>query len=638
MSQASPTTPDAGAVVTCPNCGASNRPEARFCYRCRTPLITSPEAAMPPAETLADVRMADTAPEAAPLRAVADTTVPLARVTGLAGATRPLGARPDFPPRPEGSFFSRRYEYEVLVAADGALNVYRVWDTRPLQVCSNGACDLRGVLQSPTEAGGCMRCGSPLSDGRNLRKRIKESLAPDVLGREPEIAQRGLAHAGLLAPTHYFTERLGPDVRHCVVSPEPPQDRASSLQPPQPVNAVIQWGLELAEGLGHLHSHRITFAPGGRTPEAVADHIAFTPYGAAWVDFAACHAWPLEVAPDTMRDEVRQDLRALAGEMLAMLTGARDLAGARSGSLHPKVREFFAQALPPGPGFDSSAELMLALGTLKTALAEIADAGNLRVDLIVARATHVGQVRQLNEDSLMVMEMVRIHESRARPMGLFVVADGMGGQQNGEVASRLAVEAIATRAYQDLFSASGPANHQDPAAWIAAATEAAHELVSERRAAAQSDMGSTLVIGVVDGVNASVASIGDSRAYLIDASGQLSQLTKDDSLVQRLLDANQITAEEARQHPKRSVILRALGSGAFKPPDVVTRELYLGDRLLLCSDGLSSMLDDTVIARLAASAESRTPQEACARLIEAANASGGEDNISVIVVELAAIA
>jgi protein phosphatase len=163
-------------------------------------------------------------------------------------------------------------------------------------------------------------------------------------------------------------------------------------------------------------------------------------------------------------------------------------------------------------------------------------------------------------------------------------------------------------------------------------------LVAARRAAAQSDMGSTLVIGVVDGVTVSVASIGDSRAYLIDASGQLTQLTRDDSLVQRLIDANQITAEEARHHPKRSVILRALGSGAFKPPEVVTRELYLGDRLLLCSDGLSSMLDDTIIAKLAAPAESPTPQEACSRLIQAANASGGEDNISVIVVELSAIA
>jgi serine/threonine protein phosphatase PrpC len=656
MSQA---TPSPEASVVCPNCGASNRPEARFCYRCRTPLVGATATTLPPpaapegqgsvADTMTELQLPDqemppaetptvTGPGETTLPAQPrpqTETQPLARVPTQAGGTRPLGARPEFPPRPDGSFFNRRYEFDALISSDGALNIYRVWDTRPLFLCANPDCTLRGVLQSSSEGGTCMQCSSPLIDGRNSRKRIKESLAPDVLGREPEIAQRGLAHAGLLAPTQYFTERLGPDVRHCVVSPEPPSDRASGLKAPQPLDAVLQWGIELADGLDHLHEHRITFVPAGRSPDAMAEHFAFTAYGAAWTDFAACHAWPLEVTAETMRDDIAHDQQSLAAELLRLLTGSRELSdGAmRPGALHPKVREFFHKALTPGEGFVSAADMKAALVELREVVVA-AEPTPLKVDLSIGRATHVGQVRQLNEDSVMVMEMVRMHESTARPLGLFVVADGMGGQQSGEVASRVAIEAITARAETELFSPTPPA---DMGAWVVSTMEAAHEAVAERRAAAQSDMGSTLVMAVVSGGTASVASIGDSRAYLVEASGEMAQLTTDDSLVQRLLAANQITPEEARQHPKRSVILRALGTGAFKPPDVITREIFLGDRLLLCSDGLSSMLDDTVIAQLASPAESATPQEACGRLIEAANASGGEDNVSVILVELSPI-
>jgi protein phosphatase len=407
------------------------------------------------------------------------------------------------------------------------------------------------------------------------------------------------------------------------------------LAAPQPLKAVLQWGIDLVEGLAHLHDHRITFVPAGRGAEALAEHIAFSPHGAAWVDFAACHAWPLEVTPQTMGDDISQDLRGLAAEMLNLLTGSRDLSdgATRPGALHPKARELFTKVLTPGAGFASAAELAAALSALREAVVE-AEPAPLKVDLNIGRCTHVGQVRQLNEDSLMVMEVVRMHESTARPLALFVVADGMGGQQSGEIASRVAIDAIAGRAQTGLFSQAPP---QDAAGWVQAAMESAHQAVADRRASAQSDMGSTLVMAVVDGATVSVASIGDSRAYLVEAGGEITQLTTDDSLVQRLLSANQITPEEARHHPKRSVILRALGSGTFKPPDVISRELFLGDRLLLCSDGLSSMLDDTIIAKLAAPEETASPQEAASRLVEAANASGGEDNISVIVVELTPI-
>ncbi|MBI3362356.1 MAG: serine/threonine-protein phosphatase, partial [Chloroflexi bacterium] len=356
--------------------------------------------------------------------------------------------------------------------------------------------------------------------------------------------------------------------------------------------------------------------------------------GAALIDFAACRLWPADTPPEAMAEDVANDLRALAAELHFLLTGSRsfDAETTRRVVSTETVVGFFARALPPGPGFATAAEMIGALDELRGP----EPPKGINIDLCVGRATHVGQVRTLNEDSLMVMESVRMHESTARPFGLFVVADGMGGQQSGEVASRIALDAIARRAQVDLFSAVGGgapgATAARSAAWITTAAEAAHRAVAERREAAHSDMGSTLVMALVDGVAATVTSIGDSRAYLVEASGEIVQLTTDDSLVQRLVDSNQITADEARQHPKRSVILRALGAGAFQPPDVITRELFLGDRLVLCSDGLSSMLDDLMMAQIVTG--SASPQEACARLIEAANASGGEDNVSVIVVEV----
>jgi protein phosphatase len=147
-------------------------------------------------------------------------------------------------------------------------------------------------------------------------------------------------------------------------------------------------------------------------------------------------------------------------------------------------------------------------------------------------------------------------------------------------------------------------------------------------------MGTTCVAALVHGDEAVIAHAGDSRCYLINDHGIL-QLTSDHSLVQRLVQMKQLTPEEARTHPQRNVIYKNLGDKPTVEPDVLTQPILAGDRLLLCSDGLSNMVEDERLKQVVMLASS--PQEACRQLIREANQAGGEDNITAILVQLEAL-
>ena len=228
--------------------------------------------------------------------------------------------------------------------------------------------------------------------------------------------------------------------------------------------------------------------------------------------------------------------------------------------------------------------------------------------------TDVGCVRDHNEDSLVV----------APP--LFVVADGMGGHAAGEVASEIAVKVLGERApehpdSEELGRAVQAANH--------AILKAAHE------GRGREGMGTTCTAAMLEGERLVIAQVGDSRAYLLH-KGRLQQLTRDHSLVADLVEAGQITAEEARVHPQRSVITRALGSDPRTVADLYEINVETGDRLLLCSDGLSGMvLDRDIEATLN---RVRDPQRCASQLVNEAIAAGGHDNVTVIVADVAGFA
>lgn len=228
--------------------------------------------------------------------------------------------------------------------------------------------------------------------------------------------------------------------------------------------------------------------------------------------------------------------------------------------------------------------------------------------------TDVGCVRDHNEDSLAV-----------KPP-LFVVADGMGGHAAGEVASEIAVQVISDRA------PAGP----DAEALEAAVEEAnAAILQAARDGRGREGMGTTCTAAILEGERLVIAQVGDSRAYLLH-QGTLQQLTRDHSLVADMIEAGQLTPEEARNHPNRSMITRALGSAPATKPDLYEINVETGDRLLLCSDGLTSMLRDEDIERILA--RCHDPQRAAAQLVNEAIAAGGYDNVTVIVADVSGFA
>ena len=208
---------------------------------------------------------------------------------------------------------------------------------------------------------------------------------------------------------------------------------------------------------------------------------------------------------------------------------------------------------------------------------------------------------------------------------LFAIADGMGGAQAGEVASRLAAAAFE----------EGAAAIQGEEE-VATVVRAANARIFERAVhdPAVAGMGTTATVAVVDesAARVTVAHVGDSRAYLY-RQGALEQLTTDHSLVGELVRSGRLTEDEAAVHPHRSVITRALGTDADVEVDTLTLEVSPGDVLLLCSDGLSAMVRDEEILRVLESTGG-APREAGGALIAAANAAGGEDNVTVVLFEL----
>ena len=229
-----------------------------------------------------------------------------------------------------------------------------------------------------------------------------------------------------------------------------------------------------------------------------------------------------------------------------------------------------------------------------------------------ATSTHPGLLRDSNEDSVLPDL-----DGTTEDSVLVAVADGMGGHAAGEVASRLAVEAIAT-SEEPIVDRVAEANR---------AIMAAGEDRPERFG-----MGTTLTAGRFEaGGKLEVGHVGDSRLYLF-RRGDLLQVTRDHSLVADYLASGAISAEEAAHHPQRNVITRALGIDWDIAVDSHTVNLRPGDRVLLCSDGLTSMVSDAAIADMLT--EHTAPQPACWALIEAANKAGGEDNITVAVVDV----
>ena len=265
------------------------------------------------------------------------------------------------------------------------------------------------------------------------------------------------------------------------------------------------------------------------------------------------------------------------------------------------------------------------LDALKTELVKLAGIIRIRAGVL----TDVGMVREFNEDSIMAVEYQRDSLLEPAQNFLYVVADGMGGAEAGEMASAIAVAAIRQYVESQLGNPAGGAMRQV----LQDALERANTQVLEYQVdhPEARGMGSTAVAALVVPPDAAVAWVGDSRAYFCDQHG-MRQVTKDHSLVQRLIEIGQITPEEARHHEHKNVITRSLGARPNGPAGAESLMLRLkrGDRILLCSDGLTAHLEDAQIEQVLR--RHADPYQAARELVVGANAGGGTDNISVVVI------
>ena len=321
---------------------------------------------------------------------------------------------------------------------------------------------------------------------------------------------------------------------------------------------------------------------GQREPDATAPAPASAPAAAAPAEPAAS---PLESVPDPVAPVSPEDTAEIDVDA---------------------VEAALAEPAPSDPG---STQSFAPLTEERIDTDSTYDAGTT-TSLMWGARSDVGCVRGHNEDSYLVQSP------------LFCVCDGMGGHAAGEVASSIAVETIARMAPKTA----------DPAL-LGAAIEAANAAIIEAavNGLGKPGMGCTATAAYIEGTSLAIAHVGDSRAYLLH-EGTLIRVTRDHSYVEELVDAGEITADEARVHPNRSVITRALGSDPYMYADHFQLNVEEGDRLILCSDGLSSMIPDGDIETIAT--QSSTAQICTDNLVDAALAAGGSDNVTVIVIDV----
>lgn len=252
--------------------------------------------------------------------------------------------------------------------------------------------------------------------------------------------------------------------------------------------------------------------------------------------------------------------------------------------------------------------------------------------LLAASGQSVGKQRELNEDSLLTLTTTLAGNSGNLPFGLYIIADGMGGHQYGEVASNAAVRIVAgyiMRKFQPYLFSLKPAPPDESLQEImqTAVREAQKTIQSEAPSS-----GTTLTAALVLGQQVTIAHVGDSRAYQIFPDGRSEVITRDHSLVKRLEELGHISSDEAENYPHRNVLYRALGQGEILEADVFTVSFPQAGYLMLCSDGLWGVVAEQDMLRIIQ--EAPDLQQACQNLVEAANTAGGPDNISVVIAQL----
>jgi serine/threonine protein phosphatase PrpC len=381
------------------------------------------------------------------------------------------------------------------------------------------------------------------------------------------------------------------------------------------------------DGAGATQGDHSGSVPAGETrvdePEAAPERAQAATEDAgetAWWEAASDVTSSGELAPEPIEAAQDAGLDLPAVNLPYAIAGTRPLEAAQEAPAQPVPQTAELGDLESGtrPLTDADAPMLAALRSHR-GLAS----GALR---------DVGRVRSANQDSLFTLITTLPRESNDLAIGLFVVADGMGGHHGGEIASRMAISTIAHHVLSELVTpalADGTTEALQPL--IVGAVQAANRAIWEHAQSIGSDMGTTCTAALLLGHPLYIGHVGDSRAYLATPNG-LKLITNDHSTVGRLIQLGQLDPAEAREHPLRSQLYRTVG----QQPEVAVDFIYqpTGDatHLLIGSDGLWGMLDEDVL--LDVLEHTIWPQDACHELIARANLAGGEDNITAIVVSI----
>jgi protein phosphatase len=418
------------------------------------------------------------------------------------------------------------------------------------------------------------------------------------------------------------------------------------------VQESLEWMIQLCQSISQLHRRQIlhldlqprvvVVAPDNQRVRLTGFHrAAVLPVEPGFApEVTPGYSSPEQAGLFDAPIDERSDIYALGAIWFQLLTGQNpaEMAADEWGYVFPSVSEYLVDSHPqiarivarmvePDPD-----RRYRTVNEVKNELLELINNPGRRVGYF----SDLGMVREGNEDSIGMRDIHFVNLSRQRGLGVYVVADGMGGVNAGEVASAIAVEE-SLAVLEDKLQTNALESAAEPAEIIkqalTAAVKRANLRIYEtgRGDEVLSGMGTTLTVAVIFGQTLYCGHVGDSRCYVINRFG-IEKVSRDHSLVGRLVEIGQITEEEALVHPQRNLIYRALGTYPNVEVDVYQRSLKLGDWVLLCSDGLTGHVKDHELQSIVL--EHQDPQKASQHLVNTANIRGGEDNISVVLVNL----
>ncbi len=524
-------------------------------------------------------------------------------------------------------------------------------DTEPMPAINIPSAQSASVFSTVRELGRdawgrillAWRNDAQTSSGQEPPAVLLERTALDVVAAR-RIVDFHLYHARLLAP-RAVVQREGET--HWLVVEAPANYEApfeaigdgGRLE----VRSALKAGVGLANALSYLHTNGVAHENVG--PMAILVHD-----GRAYLSGVE-RCMLVEASDETGAALFSADVNGL-GRSLAMLAGLPDEASDDETAPAQALRAIAARA--DAAGYATAEELAQECGAAlqepAQTLPEADETATHALAFHCGTATTIGLLRTQNQDALgcTVLE-IRDDIGRDQPLGIFLVADGMGGEAAGEIASRIGARIATAEIMQQLLSPTVAMPAIDPFSpeftsgttsvamlvqALAVAVDRANRQVRELARTLQESTGTTLTVVVVAGSRAVLAHLGDSRAYLLRA-GTLVQLTKDHSLLARLTELDHPLLNDPSFGMPRNYLYRSLGQEDEAPPDLMEFPIAPGDRMLLCSDGLWDELDDATIQRCLTSTDD--PAECANHLVRLANASGGHDNSTAVVVFVEAL-